>query len=130
MYVPSAAITSSRKKSIHLSDLRNVSVVRLERGSILGSLIDKKFADMGEQPKWTVETRYCQTACALVQAGAAAAIVDAYVTLGPTYPDIVIRPLKPNIPVRSYVIYASDRPLSKLAKLLISELRETQLELQ
>jgi DNA-binding transcriptional LysR family regulator len=118
------------KKSIHLSDLRNVSVVRLERGSVLGNLIDNKFSDLGEQPKWTVETRYCQTACALVQAGAAAAIVDAYVTLGPTYPDVVIRPLKPNIPVRSYIIYANDRPLSRLAKLLISELRETELDME
>lgn len=118
------------KKSVHLSDLRNVNIVRLERGSVLGNLIDNKFADLGEQPKWTFETRYCQTACALVQAGSSAAIVDAYVTSGPAYPDVVILPLKPNIPIRSYVIYTNERPLSRLAKLLITELRETELDIE
>lgn len=117
-------------KSIHLSDLRNVSIVRLERGSVLGNLIDNKFADLGEQPQWAVETRYCQCATALVQAGATAAIVEAYVTLGPTYPDVVIRPLIPKIPVQSYVVYTNDRPLSRLAKLLISELREIELGIE
>jgi len=118
------------KKSIHLSDLRNVSIVRLERGSVLGNLIENKFADLGEQPKWTIETRYCQCAYAMVQAGAPAAIIEAYVTLGPTYPDVVIRPLIPKIPVQSYIVYANDRPLSRLAKILISELRETELGIE
>jgi len=116
----------AEKECIHLSDLLDVYLVRLERGSVLGNLIDDKFDDIGDRPKWTVETRYCQSACALVQAGAAAAIVDAYVTIGAIYPDVVIRPLKPIIPVRSYVIYANDRPLSQLAKLMISELREIE----
>ena len=118
------------KKSIHISDLRNVGIVRLERGSVLGNLLDNKFADLGEQPKWTIETRYCQFACAMVQAGATAAIVEAYVALGPSYPDVVIRPLTPKIPVQSYIVYANDRPLSRLAKLLISELRETELGIE
>lgn len=115
------------KEFIHISDLRDVSIVRLERGSVLGNLIDSKFADLGERPKWNIETRYCQFACAMVQAGAAAAIVEAYVALGPNYPDVVIRPLAPKIPVQSYIIYANDRPVSRLAKSLMSELRETEL---
>ena len=115
------------KEAIHISDLRGVSIVKLERGSVLGNLIDSKFSDLGEQPHWTIETRYCQAACALVQAGTTAAIVDAYVTLGPNYPDVVFRPLVPKIPVHSFIVYANDRPLSRMAKLLIAELRATEL---
>lgn len=110
---------------VHISDLRSVKVVRLERGTVLCDLIDRATSSLGEPLNWSVETRYCATACAFVDSGAGVAIVDEYSTRGLISPNIIVKPLVPTIPVVASVIYASDRPPSKMAKLIIAVIKMT-----
>jgi DNA-binding transcriptional LysR family regulator len=110
-------------KAIRMSDLRNVGIVRLERGTVLGDLIDRAVAGLGEPLSWSIETRYCTTACALVENGAPVALVDEYSAKNLHSSNLVIRPLLPTIPIAAFIVHASDRPLSKLAKLIVSDIR-------
>ena len=113
---------------VRISDLRGVKVIRLERGTVLGNLIDRATSSLGEPLNWSVETRYCATACAFVERGGGIAIVDEYSTRGLLSPNIIVKPLLPAIPVVASVIYASDRPLSKMAKLIIADIKMTMKE--
>jgi DNA-binding transcriptional LysR family regulator len=115
----------AEKDVIRVSDLRGVRIVRLERGTVLANLIDRAIQNLGEDLEWSIETRYCATACALVQSGEGVAIVDEYALRGSTYPGLVMKPLLPNIPLTAFMVFANDRPLSKLAKLMAAELKTT-----
>ena len=108
---------------IRISDLRGVKIVRLERSTVLGDLIDRAAAGLGEPLDWSIETRYCTTACALVEKGDGIAIVDEYSTRSLFSPNIVVKSILPAIPITAFIVYASDRPLSKLAKLMISDIK-------
>jgi len=108
---------------IRISDLRGVKIVRLERSTVLGDLIDRAAAGLGEPLDWSIETRYCTTACALVEKGEGIAIVDEYSTRSLFSPNIVVKSILPAIPITAFIVYASDRPLSKLAKLMISDIK-------
>lgn len=108
---------------IRISDLRGVKIVRLERSTVLGDLIDRAAAGLGEPLDWSIETRYCTTACTLVEKGEGIAIVDEYSTRNLFSPNIVVKSILPAIPITAFIVYASDRPLSKLAKLMISDIK-------
>jgi len=111
------------QNAIRISDLRGVNIVRLERGTVLGDLIDRAVAALGEPLSWAIETRYCATACALVDSGAPVAIVDEYSARNLTSPNVIVKPLLPAISIGAFIVHASDRPLSKLAKLIVSDVR-------
>lgn len=98
---------------IRLSDLRSVKIVRLERGTVLGDMIDRATSSLSEPLNWSIETRYCATACAFVEKGEEIAIVDEYSTRSLLSPNIIIKPLLPKIPIVAFVIHASDRPYRK-----------------
>ena len=108
---------------VRISDLRGIKIVRLERSTVLGDLIDRAAASLGEPLNWSIETRYCATACALVEKGEGIAIVDEYSTRNVLSPNILVRPILPTIPITAFIVYTSDRPLSKLAKLMIADIK-------
>ena len=103
--------------------VRDVNIVRLERGTVLGDLIDRAAAEPGEPLSWSLETRYCSIAGSLVEEGEHIAIIDEYSVHNFHASNIVVRPLLPEIPIEAFVVYANDRPLSKLAKLIIDDIR-------
>ena len=113
----------AKNEVIRISDLRGVNIVRLERGTVLGDLIDRAAADLGEPLSWSIETRYCSIARSLVEEGEHIAIIDEYSVHNSHASNIVVRPLLPEIPIEAFVVYANDRPLSKLAKLIIDDIR-------
>ena len=113
----------AKNNIIRLSDLRSVKIVRLERGTVLGDMIDRATSSLSEPLNWSIETRYCATACAFVEKGEEIAIVDEYSTRSLHSPNIIIKPLLPKIPIIAFVIHASDRPLSKMAKLIIADIK-------
>jgi DNA-binding transcriptional LysR family regulator len=113
---------------IHISDLRGMNIVRLERGTVLGDLIDRAASGLGEPLNWSVETRYCATACSLVEHGESITIVDEYSARNLRSPKVVIKPLLPAIPIAAFIVHASDRPLSKLAKLLVADIRTSMID--
>jgi DNA-binding transcriptional LysR family regulator len=108
---------------IRISDLRGIKVIRLERSTVLGDLIDRAVSNLGEPLNWSIETRYCATACALVQQGEPLAIVDEYSTRYALTPGFVVKRIIPPIPITPFIVYAGDRPLSKLAKLMVAQIK-------
>jgi DNA-binding transcriptional LysR family regulator len=114
---------------VRISDLRGIKIVRLERSTVLGDLIDRAASSLGESLNWSIETRYCATACALVQQGEPLAIVDEYSTRYALSPGVVVKPIIPAIPITPFIVHARDRPLSKLAKLMVSEIKSVLTEM-
>lgn len=110
-------------ETVRPSDLRGRTLVRLERGTVLADIVDGALSGLGEDIKWSVETRYCQTACLLVDRGHGIALVDEYVVRANPFGRLVVRPFLPSLPVTAYILYPNWRPLSNLAKLFIEEMK-------
>ncbi len=109
-------------------DLKKHSFIMMTRGTPFGNLIENAFKMAGEELKWSVETRYSNTACALVESGTGVALVDEYVINAGSYQGLAIKPFIPNIPITAYVLFSKDRPLSNVAKLFIRSLEASFLE--
>lgn len=62
---------------------------------------------------------FTPNACALVQAGLGAAVVDEFVTLGNIWPDVVARPLAPEMPMQVHLIMPNAASASRTAKAFV-----------
>ncbi|MBY6059610.1 LysR family transcriptional regulator [Leisingera daeponensis] len=113
---------------IRPSDLRSHRFVKLETGSPLGSLIDKSFQQFEEDLPFTVETRYCQTACDLTQAISGVTIVDELTARRNRQYGLVIRRYIPQINLLAHVIFSKNRPVSIAMKKLISQVEASFLD--
>ncbi len=115
----------TRKEVIRPSDLVKVSFISMEKETPLGNLIHAAFANSGENVNWSIETRYCNTACSLVDAGVGVALVDEYVLANGSYPNIVTRQFIPNIPLTAYVLFSKERSVPALAKDFVIQLKKS-----
>jgi DNA-binding transcriptional LysR family regulator len=70
-----------------------------------------------------IETNLTVSAYALVEAGAGIAIVDPLAHLNNAYPDLVVRPFRPMIQIRTACFHSTFRPLSRLSQDFIKQLR-------
>jgi DNA-binding transcriptional LysR family regulator len=116
------------KSVIRPSDLHGHRLVKLESGSPLGSLIDKSFQQFEETVPFTVETRYCQTACDLACAISGVAIVDELTASRNVDHGLVIRRYVPQINLIAHVILSKSRPISIPMKKLISQVEAAFLD--
>lgn len=106
-------------------DLSSIPFIAMERGTPLGKLIAGAFASAGAPLNWAIETRFCNTACSMVEAGAGCAIVDGFVLQGGTYRNLVVRPFRPRIELYAYATVSKHRPTSWLTKAFLSILERS-----
>ncbi len=106
-------------------DLKAYPFIMMTRGSTLGELIEKAFADVGEKVDWSIETSYSASACTFVRNGFGVALVDEYVNRQGNIQGLVVKPFEPVIELSAYLFYSTLKPLSKLSKLFIQSVSET-----
>ena len=66
----------AQKQTIVPGDLRGEPFIALERGSKMGTIVRRAFAEAAEPFSFAVEVRYCNTACVLAASGVGVAVVD------------------------------------------------------
>ncbi len=113
----------ARKAAITPADLSCESFIALERGTKMGTLVRQAFAKAVEPFGFSVEVRYCNTACVLAESGVGVAIVDPLSPLCGNHPDLLVRPFEPATPVTASVVRSRKRPLSRPAEAFLREVR-------
>lgn len=109
-------------------DLAPYPLIGLEMGSRLSPLVMNAFKEAGTPYRTSVEVRYSETACLLVQSGVGIAIVDwfsASAQLSAGSEHLVIVPFQPTITVQAYAVLARARTPSRLTSLFLEEVKRS-----
>lgn len=104
------------------ADLKETSFIALQRGTRMGTIVREAFLKAGEAFTFTVEVRYCNSACVLAEAGVGVTVVDALSALS-SQGEVTIRPFEPESIVSASVVRSQKRPLSKGASAFLKEVR-------
>lgn len=111
------------KTTITPRDLKGVPFIALERGTRMGTIVRNAFAEAGEAFGFSVEVRYCNTACVLAESGVGVAVVDPLSPLFSGHYDLAIRAFEPASAVSASVIRSRKRPISRAAEAFLREVR-------
>ncbi|KRE06706.1 transcriptional regulator [Bosea sp. Root381] len=114
----------AEKPVITPADLRSVPFIALERGTKMGTLVRQAFDKMAETYEFSVEVRYCNTACMLAEAGVGIAVVDPLSPLFAGRFKLATRPFEPASRVAASVVRSDKRPLSRAAEAFLREVRQ------
>ncbi|GGE31826.1 LysR family transcriptional regulator [Agaricicola taiwanensis] len=82
----------------------------------LRTLIDAVVADARVELEPSLEVGWISTAWSLVNKGIGVALVDNFSQLDAIYPDIIMKPFLPHIPLRAELLTTKNIPLSRLAR--------------
>ncbi|MFM0626854.1 MFS transporter [Paraburkholderia xenovorans] len=115
----------ARRKRVVPADLEPYPLIGLSSLARVSTQIATAFRDAGVPYRVAVETRYSETACRLVGAGAGVAVVDALSAVAHTgQQPIVALPFRPKNTIDAWAISSKDRPLTRLAEALLVETRD------
>ena len=102
------------------ADLGGYPLITYTRSQGLAPILDGLLAAARIRPRMAVEVSLVAGAWAMVHQGAGIAVVDPYSGLGHMFPDVVVRPLRPAVPIAMEVVHAADKPLSGLAERFVT----------
>lgn len=106
-------------------DLRDVSVIGPSPLTQTGSAIQEACIGAGHAPpQVALEVNSLQAACLMVAAGVGVGLVDVATMMQYPLPDVVFRRFKPSVVLVMCLIFPKDRPRSRLATQLATELRQ------
>lgn len=111
------------KPTITPEDLRSVSYIALEQGTRMGTIVRKAFAQAEVPFRFSVEVRYCNTACVLAESGVGVAVVDPLSPVFSGHYDLAIRTFAPASQVTASAVRSRKRPISRAADAFLREVR-------
>lgn len=117
------------KSVIRPADLVGQPLISLERSTGMGQTLRRIFQQEGVALDFIAETRYCNTACILVQNRVGVAVVDALSAASTMGNQLVARAFEPREVLVASVIYSKKRLLSKTAQSFLREVRRSANEM-
>jgi len=123
----------ARRREITARDLARESVVTFPKGAPIRDRVDNACREEGVELTTFAEVTYSRTACVLAQGGNSIAIIDPLIASTNAFPDLVIRPFSPSVPIDLLLLRPASRPASRLIEEMSGELRrvcERQLAMQ
>ncbi|WP_454658587.1 LysR family transcriptional regulator [Bosea beijingensis] len=111
------------KATITPEDLRDAPYIALEQGTRMGTIVRRAFAQADVPFRFSVEVRYCNTACVLAESGVGVAVVDPLSPVFSGHYDLAIRPFAPASEVRASAVRSRKRPISRAADAFLREVR-------
>lgn len=113
------------KATIRPADLAGQPLISLERSTGMGQILRRIFAEEGVPMQAIAETRYCNTACILVQNRVGVAVVDALSAVPVMGDDVIVRPFEPREVVVASAIHSKKRMLSRTGQAFLREVRRS-----
>ncbi|MBN9452489.1 MAG: LysR family transcriptional regulator [Bosea sp.] len=111
------------KATVTPEDLREAPYIALEQGTRMGTIVRRAFAQADVPFRFSVEVRYCNTACVLAESGVGVAVVDPLSPVFSGHYDLAIRPFAPASEVRASAVRSRKRPISRAADAFLREVR-------
>ncbi|QHI97493.1 LysR family transcriptional regulator [Xylophilus rhododendri] len=118
---PQHALAS--RELVRPQDLAGFPFVALHRDTTFGKAVRQSFLKVGETVDYLAETRYCHTACLLVESGVGVSVVDPFSALAFRRTGMVVKRFEPQTPVTAYVVVSDRQPVSRLGGFFIDEMR-------
>jgi DNA-binding transcriptional LysR family regulator len=116
---PHHALT--RHAVITPAELQHFPFIALDGGTRMGAALRQAFVAARQPFNFTVEVRYCNTACVLAESGVGVAVVDPFSARSGR--GLVTLPFEPATPSVAYAFWAGRKPLSQTAEALLREVR-------
>lgn len=113
----------ARMATITPGELAEHRFIALERGTRMGTILRQAFATAGQPFRFSVEVRYCNTACVLARSAVGIAVVDPLSAIFGNHPGLIVRPFAPASRVTASVVRSRKRPISRAAAALLDEVR-------
>lgn len=113
----------AEKSMVCLADLAPHPHILVGSRMPFGMLANSAFEQAGLSYRVCADVPNSQQACALVNAGVGISLVDEFTTRTMIWPDVVTRPLREKIALRTSIVHSRDRPPNALARHLIGLLR-------
>lgn len=105
------------------ADIMPYPLISIANDEPLGALIENSFLRCGVERRIRFFVRYLDTAVRLVAEGLGVALVDSFNLLTPErQPDVAFRPFEPRLSMPSFIAYAENRPLSRLARIFMDDI--------
>jgi DNA-binding transcriptional LysR family regulator len=89
----------------------------------MGEAVRRSFEAAGQAFNFTMEVRYCNTACSLVEAGVGVAVVDPFSPVSGSARNLEIRRFRPSRSSTAFAIWSAHHPLARLAETFLTEVR-------
>lgn len=100
---------------VSVTDLNHVEHISYAARTPLGQAIDNVFSKQGLERRFFCEVRHTATALEMVRNGLGVALVDSFALIGQPTTSFVIRPTKPELPIKMHGITSKLFPTSNLA---------------
>jgi DNA-binding transcriptional LysR family regulator len=110
--------------SVTAADLRGEPFISIARNVPSGQHVDRIFAEAGVERRIVLETQTAAVACAFVKTGMGVAILDPFTVAALADDRMVSRPFSPGFMFRFSALTRSDRPIPRVARLFLDEVRE------
>jgi DNA-binding transcriptional LysR family regulator len=113
----------SRQAFVTPADLGRHGFIALDGATRMGAAVRESFRTARQPFNFTVEVRYCHTACVMVSAGLGASVVDPISALTGGQDNLVAVPFEPAIPSSAHVFWSTRKPLGETARRFVTEIR-------
>jgi DNA-binding transcriptional LysR family regulator len=108
---------------VDLADLARHPLISYRPGTGIGAMIGATFRGRGIEKSIDVQTSLSATACAIAARGAAVALHDPFSIAFGSYPNLVVRRVRPAMRMSVTLLFSPEYPNSIVASRLLAELR-------
>ena len=119
----------AERRTTNPRDLMDFPVVSFPQDTPTGFVLTETFRVAGVPYNVAIEANQTNTVCSLVRAGSGIALINSLALLSDDFPDLIVKPFRPLIPVRTCVYASRYQPLSHLATEFIRQMKETSTEI-
>lgn len=121
--VPASSELAGRSV-VRPADLVGQNLISYSEEQGLRPILDAALTRAGVRVKSVIEVGWVANAWALVHEGVGVALVDDFSLLENVYPEIVMRPFEPEIPIVAEVLHARSKSISRLATEFVAIARD------
>jgi len=100
---------------VNIADLNHVQHISYATSTPLGQQIDKVFSERGLERRFFCEVRHTATALEMVRNGLGVALVDSFALIGQRHRGVIVKDIKPELPLNMNAITSNLFPTSNLA---------------
>jgi DNA-binding transcriptional LysR family regulator len=105
------------------ADLARTAFVALNGSTRMGAAVREAFRAAGQSFNFSVEVRYCHSACLMVAAGLGVSVVDRFSAEPPSHDGLAVIPFEPEIPSIAYAFWSNRKPLGDMARRFVGAMR-------
>ena len=110
-------------------NIEDFSLISFPQDTPTGLVLKESFRAADVPYNVAIEANQTRTICSLVRAGSGIALINSLALIGDDFPDLIVKPFRPRVPVRSCVYTSRYKPLSNMASEFRHQMRGTVAEL-